>query len=152
MGGWGGLLQTSSGGGGGRSQRALEAARWPGQLPAALPLRTGPGGGPAPSRAPPRASCLTTPQPLHAAPRRYDKYCPFYKSVDMLRNMIAFYDAANDAVERTAASGAEVGKGGTGGAAWGGSRSAGCGPCRARVPALPPPSLPCPSTAAPHLV
>lgn len=39
---------------------------------------------------------------------RYDKYCPFYKSVDMLRNMIAFYDAANEVVERTAASGAEV--------------------------------------------
>ena len=37
-------------------------------------------------------------------------YCPFYKSVDMLRNMIAFYDCANDVVERTAASasGAEV--------------------------------------------
>lgn len=36
----------------------------------------------------------------------YDKYCPFYKSVEMLRNMIAFYDAANGAVERTAAGGA----------------------------------------------
>lgn len=51
--------------------------------------------------------CLTTAigSPLF----RYDKYCPFYKSVDMLRNMIAFYDAANEAVERTAAAGAEVG-------------------------------------------
>jgi hypothetical protein len=37
--------------------------------------------------------------------RRYDKYCPFYKSVDMLRNMITFYTAANDAVERTASGG-----------------------------------------------
>ncbi|EFN51013.1 V-type H+ ATPase subunit A [Chlorella variabilis] len=34
---------------------------------------------------------------------KYDKYCPFYKSCDMLRNMITFYNAANDAVERTAA-------------------------------------------------
>jgi hypothetical protein len=45
---------------------------------------------------------------------RYDKYCPFYKSVDMLRNMIAFYTAANEAVERTAAgggAGAEAGVG-----------------------------------------
>lgn len=36
---------------------------------------------------------------------KYDKYCPFYKSVDMLRNMVAFYHAANAAVERTGASG-----------------------------------------------
>lgn len=36
---------------------------------------------------------------------KYDKYCPFYKSVDMLRNMITFYTAANDAVERTASGG-----------------------------------------------
>ena len=43
-----------------------------------------------------------------SCPRRYDKYCPFFKSMDMLRNMIAFYDAANEAVERTAAGGAEV--------------------------------------------
>lgn len=35
---------------------------------------------------------------------KYDKYCPFYKTVDMLRNMIAFYEAANSAVERSAAS------------------------------------------------
>lgn len=45
-------------------------------------------------------------------PRRYDKYCPFYKSVDMLRNMIAFYECANDAVERTAAAAAAGGDGG----------------------------------------
>lgn len=35
---------------------------------------------------------------------KYDKYCPFYKSVDMLKNMIAFYEAANLAIERTASS------------------------------------------------
>lgn len=46
---------------------------------------------------------------------KYDKYCPFYKSVDMLRNMITFYTAANDAVERTASGGS-----GTAGAEGGG--------------------------------
>ncbi|CAF0773783.1 unnamed protein product [Rotaria sp. Silwood1] len=34
----------------------------------------------------------------------YDKYCPFYKCVAMLRNMIAFYDLARHAVETTAQS------------------------------------------------
>jgi len=34
----------------------------------------------------------------------YDKYCPFYKCVGMLRNMIAFYDLARHAVETTAQS------------------------------------------------
>ena len=34
----------------------------------------------------------------------YDKYCPFYKSAGMLRNMIKFHDLANAAVERTATS------------------------------------------------
>uniref|UniRef100_A0A7R9TX88 H(+)-transporting two-sector ATPase n=1 Tax=Prasinoderma coloniale TaxID=156133 RepID=A0A7R9TX88_9VIRI len=32
----------------------------------------------------------------------YDKYCPFYKSVWMLRNIVAFHTLANAAVERTA--------------------------------------------------
>jgi V-type H+-transporting ATPase subunit A len=45
---------------------------------------------------------------------KYDKYCPFYKSVDMLKNMISFYEAANLAIERTA-SGREAGGGGEGG-------------------------------------
>lgn len=40
----------------------------------------------------------------------YDKYCPFYKSVDMLRNMIAFYNAANAAVERSASAGGDGAK------------------------------------------
>lgn len=34
---------------------------------------------------------------------KYDRYCPFHKTVDMLRNMIAFHHAANAAVERTSA-------------------------------------------------
>merc|ERR1711962_755072 len=34
----------------------------------------------------------------------YDKYCPFYKTVGMLRNTIAFYDLARHAVESTAQS------------------------------------------------
>lgn len=38
---------------------------------------------------------------------KYDKYCPFYKTTDMLRNMIAYAEAANGAVERTAAGGAD---------------------------------------------
>lgn len=41
---------------------------------------------------------------------KYDKYCPFYKSVDMMRNMIAFYNAALGAIERTAASTGDAGK------------------------------------------
>ncbi|KAK2828580.1 hypothetical protein Q5P01_019614 [Channa striata] len=32
----------------------------------------------------------------------YDRYCPFYKSVGILSNMIAFYDMARHAVETTA--------------------------------------------------
>jgi len=34
----------------------------------------------------------------------YDRYCPFYKSVAMLRNMIGFYEMARHAVETTAQS------------------------------------------------
>lgn len=34
----------------------------------------------------------------------YDRFCPFYKSVGMLRNMIAFYDMSRHAVETTAQS------------------------------------------------
>lgn len=29
----------------------------------------------------------------------YDRFCPFYKSVGMLRNMIGFYDLAKNAVD-----------------------------------------------------
>lgn len=41
---------------------------------------------------------------------KYDKYCPFHKTVDMLRNMIAFHQAANSAVERTASGGGDGAK------------------------------------------
>lgn len=34
----------------------------------------------------------------------YDRYCPFYKSVGMLKNMIGFYEMARHAVESTAQS------------------------------------------------
>lgn len=34
----------------------------------------------------------------------YDRFCPFYKTVGMLRNIIAFYDMARHAVETTAQS------------------------------------------------
>ncbi|XP_005293802.2 V-type proton ATPase catalytic subunit A-like [Chrysemys picta bellii] len=34
----------------------------------------------------------------------YDRFCPFYKTVGMLQNMIAFYDMAQHAVESTAQS------------------------------------------------
>lgn len=34
----------------------------------------------------------------------YDRYCPFYKTVGMLRNFIAFYDLSRHAVETTAQS------------------------------------------------
>ncbi|CAB0040642.1 unnamed protein product [Trichogramma brassicae] len=34
----------------------------------------------------------------------YDRFCPFYKTVGMLRNMIAFYDMSRHAVESTAQS------------------------------------------------
>ncbi|KAJ8315964.1 hypothetical protein KUTeg_005978 [Tegillarca granosa] len=32
----------------------------------------------------------------------YDRFCPFYKTVGMLKNMIAFYDMARHAVEKSA--------------------------------------------------
>ena len=39
----------------------------------------------------------------------YDKYCPFYKSAGMLRNIVRFHDLANAAVEKTAnADGAKI--------------------------------------------
>lgn len=34
----------------------------------------------------------------------YDRFCPFYKTVGMLRNIIAFYDMSRHAVESTAQS------------------------------------------------
>ena len=34
----------------------------------------------------------------------YDRYCPFYKTVGMLRNMIAFFDHATHVVEASAGS------------------------------------------------
>ncbi|KAK0397552.1 hypothetical protein QR680_002168 [Steinernema hermaphroditum] len=34
----------------------------------------------------------------------YDRYCPFYKTVGMLKNMIAFYDLSRHSVESTAQS------------------------------------------------
>jgi len=34
----------------------------------------------------------------------YDRYCPFYKSTAMLRNMIGFYEMARHAVESTSQS------------------------------------------------
>ncbi|BET01406.1 unnamed protein product [Nesidiocoris tenuis] len=34
----------------------------------------------------------------------YDRFCPFYKTVGMLKNMIAFYDSARHTVESTAQS------------------------------------------------
>ena len=34
----------------------------------------------------------------------YDRYCPFYKTVGMLSNIVAFYDMARHAVEATAQS------------------------------------------------
>lgn len=38
---------------------------------------------------------------------KYDKYCPFYKSVEMLRNIVTFHKAATGAIEKTAAGNAE---------------------------------------------
>jgi len=32
----------------------------------------------------------------------YDRFCPFYKTTGMLRNLIAFYDLAKHAIESTA--------------------------------------------------
>lgn len=34
----------------------------------------------------------------------YDRYCPFYKTVGMLANIVAFYDMARHSVETTAQS------------------------------------------------
>merc|ERR1711972_388432 len=34
----------------------------------------------------------------------YDRYCPFYKTVGMLKNIVAFYDLARHSVESTAQS------------------------------------------------
>lgn len=34
----------------------------------------------------------------------YDRYCPFYKTVGMLSNIVAFYDAARHSVEATSQS------------------------------------------------
>lgn len=34
----------------------------------------------------------------------YDRFCPFYKTVGMLNNMISFYDMSRHAVESTAQS------------------------------------------------
>lgn len=34
----------------------------------------------------------------------YDKFCPFYKTVGMMKNMISFYDLAHNAVQATAQS------------------------------------------------
>lgn len=37
----------------------------------------------------------------------YDRYCPFYKSVEMMKSMTAFHRLATQAVERTAAGNAD---------------------------------------------
>lgn len=34
----------------------------------------------------------------------YDRFCPFYKTVGMLNNIVAFYDLSQRAVEQTAQS------------------------------------------------
>lgn len=36
---------------------------------------------------------------------KYDRYCPFYKTVGMMKNMVLFHKLATQAVERTAAGG-----------------------------------------------
>ena len=38
---------------------------------------------------------------------KYDKYCPLYKSVEMMRNIVTFHRLATAAVERTASGNAE---------------------------------------------
>lgn len=38
---------------------------------------------------------------------KYDKYCPFYKSVAMLKNIITFHKCATAAIEKTATGNAE---------------------------------------------
>lgn len=40
---------------------------------------------------------------------KYDKYCPFYKAVAMLKNIVLFFDLSNAAVEKTS-SGGDSGK------------------------------------------
>ena len=40
---------------------------------------------------------------------KYDKFCPFYKSVAMMRNIVHFYNMANAAIERSQASAASDG-------------------------------------------
>lgn len=37
----------------------------------------------------------------------YDKYCPFYKSVEMMKGIVAFHRLATQAVERTATGNAD---------------------------------------------
>jgi V-type H+-transporting ATPase subunit A len=39
---------------------------------------------------------------------KYDRYCPFYKSVEMMRNIAIFHRMATAAVEKTAGGNAEV--------------------------------------------
>jgi len=38
---------------------------------------------------------------------KYDKYCPFYKSVEMMRNIVTFHRLASAAVEKTAGGNSE---------------------------------------------
>ena len=38
----------------------------------------------------------------------YDRYCPFYKTVGMLSNIVAFYNLAQQAVEHTAQSDSKI--------------------------------------------
>ena len=38
----------------------------------------------------------------------YDRYCPFWKTVAILRNMVSFYNQARHAVESTATSDKKV--------------------------------------------
>ncbi len=41
---------------------------------------------------------------------KYDKYCPFYKSVEMMRNISTFHRLATAAIEKTAGGNAEGAK------------------------------------------
>lgn len=38
---------------------------------------------------------------------KYDKYCPFYKSVGMLENIVTFHKSATAAIEKTASGNSE---------------------------------------------
>lgn len=38
---------------------------------------------------------------------KYDKYCPFYKSLGMLKNIVTFHKSATAAIEKTASGNAE---------------------------------------------